>query len=234
MIKNMIDIILLIIVIVIVLIAILVIYRLKRANKPRQVGPTCGFYALSYAVYKGDKKKLKSESRKAIKWAIKNHLSEIGEIFDIEIMQRIAKEFYNKESIITDFVPKEMEALSKKYYIIFPYQENNPHFCCIEEIDGNKITVYDGQTDNILDTRNKEELYHKNKKITFSWKKYVNNSSFLKKGLQNPAIRLISIYAGKDRIFYKWLRKMFYKRRRDLEKKTVHLNLKGKILLIEK
>lgn len=220
-----------------------ILYRLLVLCIPRQVGPTCGFYAVCYAVYKGNRIKLKSVSRKAVKWAINNGLSEIGEIFDIEIMQRITKEFFKKDSKIVDFVPEEIESLLKNYYVIFPYQENTPHYCCIKKIKGNKVYAYNGNTNKFFACtklkENKDELFSLNQNIAFSWKKYVNGDkgkapAFSQKGLKSPVNWLIPIYIGKDRVFYEWLREIYNEKKQYLEQKAVHLNLKGKILLIEK
>ena len=208
---------------------------------PRQVGPTCGFYAVCYAVYKGDRKKLKSESRKAVEWAIKEGLSELGEIFDIEVMQQITKEFYKRESKIVDFVPEKLESLLEKYYVIFPYQANVPHYCCIKKMSGNRIYAYNGNADKIFGSTKykKNKLFPKNNAIgnEYSWEEYVKkNSSFLHRGLRKNPVNFISpTYVWEDCKFYKRLRDKFYEKAEHLlELKTTPVNMSGKILLIEK
>lgn len=154
-------------------------------------------------------------------------------------MQHITKAFFGRNSKIADFVPAEIENLLKTYYVIFPYQENVPHYCCIKEISGNVMDVYDGNQGGVK-KRKKDTLFSKNKNITFSWEKYVNGDekskpAFSQTGLSSPINWIFPIYVGKDRAFYKWLRKTYYKKKAYLLKlDPAHLNMSGKILLIEK
>lgn len=85
-----------------------------------QIGPTCGFYSLIYGINKVNTIKKKKAVRNIIKQSIESGKSYIGEIFDINTMEQIVKDYYPKvtSKVVAINEQSELDKYLEKYYMV--------------------------------------------------------------------------------------------------------------------
>lgn len=116
---------------------IISIYISALIMKPlyRQIGPTCGFYALIYGISRVQHINKKKITRRIITECIDSEESYVGEIFDIEIMLKIIRKYFPqiKAKIVHISSIQDLDQQLKKNYVIYPCnREGTPHYYFLE------------------------------------------------------------------------------------------------------
>lgn len=151
----------------------------EEARHYKQIGDTCGFYALVYAVSKVTDIDKKQVVKQLIMENIENGMSNVGEVFDIDLLQSIAKNYFpNVYTEVIEF--GDASDLDKLLFngeiIIFPHLHGNiPHYCVIEDVIGDEY-VYRHNDFAEYERESKDVLLGKNKSLAqygeFCWKHY--------------------------------------------------------------
>lgn len=150
-----------------------------RSRNYRQIGDTCGFYALVYAVSKVKNIDKKQTVKQLITESIEEGTSNVGEIFDIDILDRVAKRYFPDLcfEIVSCKTVEDVDAiLMAGKTVVFPYLYSKiPHYCVIEGSSKAHYICRHGYFKSIQ-RMSKEELVNKNIALdeytTFKWKDY--------------------------------------------------------------
>lgn len=198
-----------------------------------QIGSTCGFYALVYALGQKDSTiNKKTIVKKIIIESIENKNSNVGEIFDIDIMLAIANDYFPDYGIsIQDFQTiQDIQKILQRNYVVFPVcRGTTPHYFFLESISRNKI-VYRSDFFCIKLKKQKDKMLEKHEKLeennTYKWEEYCTT---------NPTTFFLKIiFRIGDAEFSKYLDKIYHQRRETLKNETAEINLYHKVLVIPK
>lgn len=157
----------------------------------KQVGPTCGFYCISYCLNKRYKDVLDNADR-LIRENHKAGNTLVGEIFDINLMANIINtEACRNKTMNADKIPakvintphdvKSLKKYLKGNYIIIPIKNPNaPHYVVIKRIISNIAVIYNPQIKSPFISANKLIELNGDLKDTFNWEKWLKRK---RKGL---------------------------------------------------
>jgi len=207
-----------------------------------QIGPTCGFYALSYIASKIENINFKKTAKEIIKKSIEDGDSYIGEIFDMKKFLYIAKKHFPLIEInLKEFSSQEdLDELLKDNYLIIPTLEEKrflfftseisyiPHYYVVEGCD-ERAYICRETFFKCRKSVNKNELVTLNVNLEhlpmFCWNCYYKN----KRSFFNRILYYIA-----DFKFYRILDKNIMAKRKKLINTYSQIDMKGKVLAIKK
>lgn len=151
----------------------------------RQCGPTCGFYALVYAVNRLEKVKNKKKSvRELVIKCIEHNQSKMGEIFDINVFLEIASNYVQSKEIDAKikvfFNIDDLKQILMQYdNVIIPYNCSVVHYAVLFNYEPNTgmIKIWNGNNYTVKKV-SLREVYKKHCLIPneFDWNAYYNTS----------------------------------------------------------
>ncbi len=194
-----------------------------------QVGPTCGFYCISWCLNKSYIKVL-SEAERIVKRYHKLRKTNVGEIFNINTMKEIIQDQHGRAEVIDTPPAVYLKELLKKYYVIIPIagklDSSEPHFVVIRRVIGNYAITYNPQI--IQPIRNVNKMLHTNKNLDdyFNWSDWKSKQKPL-----SPAA--YSIYGTTRRKAFRkkiegWISEL------NTYKIDYSTNLNGKVVLVSR
>jgi hypothetical protein len=197
-----------------------------------QIGQTCGFYALVYALNQKDSTINKKELLKTmVVENIENRNSNIGEIFDIDIMFAIANHYFPDLGIcIQEFQTiQDIQKILQKNFVVFPVcRGSTPHYFYLESVDKNKF-VYRSDFFCVKLKKRKDKMLKAHEKLkekhTYKWQEYCTGPTFQFTKIVNRI---------GDAEFSKYLDEIYNQRREVLKNETEEINLYHKVLVIPK
>lgn len=148
-----------------------------------QIGPTCGFYAISYALnLLGIRHNDHAMVAELLTGALKFGNCKVGEIFDVNLFPTFVSwtQALTGSAVTCEVVEIEKyQDIDCKYgeIIILPYVKKElPHYCVIKKITEDTVTINEGKSI-FSKTLKKKELYEKHLMLpsTFNWKTYATN-----------------------------------------------------------
>ena len=112
-----------------------------------QVGPTCGFYAVAYAVSRLQCTGIRSMVYKLLRASMNDALTNVGEIFDVNIFERL-EDYLNGISITVWSVNSKQQferwVTRKDCIVIFPCMVNKvPHYRVCLPFDNTRYAIVD-------------------------------------------------------------------------------------------
>ncbi|MBQ8518770.1 MAG: hypothetical protein IJ455_04065 [Agathobacter sp.] len=203
-----------------------------------QIGPTCGYYGLVYAIGKVKDINLKQEVRRIIKCSIDEDKSYVGEIFEINKLSEIAEKYFPDidTSIKTFNGIEELDELLKNHYLVYPVLRKSlfgklgdtPHYYFIEEAKKGKY-IYKTEIFKIRLTKKKSEMVEENVNLKqldyFCWNCYYKKKRSL----------FVSIaYYIADWNLYSFLNKQYKDKKKVLLNQYSKIDMAGKALAIRK
>lgn len=204
----------------------------------QQIGSTCGFYALIYAVSRVQHINKKKVTRRIITDFINSEESFVGEIFDIEKMMEIIHKYFPeiKAQIVCINGIQDLNQQLENNYVVYPCNyKGTPHYYFLEASRKSEY-IYRHMFFWKRRRMGKEEFYFQhnnlNKVPEFVWKDYFDQEY---KGLNRiyEVIWKIFTYVS-DHVLYKTLDEAKKQRKDILYDKKTEINMWGKILIIPK
>lgn len=139
----------------------------------RQVGPTCGYYAIERLCSIIEKRRADKRRVEAyILEEIAKNNSYVGEIFSSNHFITVCKDMGLQDAQLIKTSRKLYQLLSN-YYVILPIQKTNPHFILlIRKVTNKYILCWEGSNGYRLMRLDSLMLQHQNLRPFFNWEKY--------------------------------------------------------------
>ena len=203
-----------------------------------QIGPTCGYYGLVYAIGKVKDINLKQEARRIIKCSINEDKSYVGEIFEINTLSEIAEKYFPDidASVKAFSCVEELDVLVKEYYLVYPVLKKSwlgklgdtPHYYFIEDIDMEKYLYRTGifkKNKYMKKSKMLEENINLKELEYFCWNCYYKKRRSL--------VSVVASYIA-DWSLYSFLNKQYKDKKKVLLNQYSKIDMAGKVLAIKK
>lgn len=151
----------------------------------KQIGPTCGFYCITWCLFK-DSFKASDEAARLVIESHRKGFTNVGEIFDIKVFERIVKEqafklkgTNNNIAVINTPSKEYLKSLLETYYIIMPIKgirnKEITHFIVIRQLVGDYAITYNPQMGKFIFNINKIIDENMNLDYYFNWTYWKEN-----------------------------------------------------------
>lgn len=220
-----------------IIVSIIILVVIKR-HFYQQVGPTCGFFALVYAISRIELIKKKKVVREIIIDYVKNKKSNVGEIFDIYIMKEILDEYFPsvEANVVNIDGIESLDKYLENHYVIYPCNPSGtPHYYFVERYTKFHY-VYCHNYFFFKRKMKKEVLFQQHIELekvpVYRWNDYYQGKASIIEKINlwyNDSMKFFA-----DPKLYLFLRKIRKERKEGLYDKKTEINMYGKILVIKK